>query len=255
MLDFLALATQCSPNVAPQTMAAVVSVESSHNPYAIGVVNGRLVRQPATLQEAVATAKELERQGKNFSVGIAQVNRYNLPKYRMTYEQAFDACQNMRVGGLILGECYGRALASGMPPQPALRAAFSCYYSGNFTRGFRPDPGHQLSYVQKVVLAASGQQQTVQVPAVAVDVTDWTAGAAQASAPARPRRNDGGGVMVLRDASVVADEADQAEAALPPATPETEQASTVMPAEPPIPVNTPTPASRPSSERTSALVF
>ena len=38
MLDFMVLAQQCAPTVAPQTMAAVVQVESSFNPYAIGVV-------------------------------------------------------------------------------------------------------------------------------------------------------------------------------------------------------------------------
>ncbi|MGP5829257.1 transglycosylase SLT domain-containing protein [Pseudomonas aeruginosa] len=46
MLDFMVLAQQCAPTVAPQTMAAVVQVESSFNPYAIGVVGGRLQRQP-----------------------------------------------------------------------------------------------------------------------------------------------------------------------------------------------------------------
>lgn len=51
MLDFMVLAQQCAPTVAPQTMAAVVQVESSFNPYAIGVVGGRLQRQPKS-QEA-----------------------------------------------------------------------------------------------------------------------------------------------------------------------------------------------------------
>lgn len=248
-MDFIDLATQCAPNVAPQTMAAVVSVESSHNPYAIGVVNGRLVRQPTTLQEAVTTAKQLERSGKNFSVGIAQVNRYNLPKYSLTYEQAFNACQNVRVGGLILGECYGRAVAKDMPPQTALRAALSCYYSGNFTRGFKPDPGHRLSYVQKVVLAASGPRPQVQVPAL--DVTGWTAGEAPASAPARPSRPVGGGVMVVKDSVVVVEQPAPQE----PAMPADVTLSASMPVnEPPPPGQTPEPASRPT-ERTSALVF
>ncbi len=247
-MDFIDLATQCAPNVAPQTMAAVVSVESSHNPYAIGVVNGRLVRQPTTLQEAVATAKQLERSGKNFSVGIAQVNRYNLPKYGLTYEQAFNACQNVRVGALILGDCYSRAIARDMQPQPALRAALSCYYSGNFTRGFRPDPGHSLSYVQKVVAAASGPRPQVQVPAL--DVSGWTAGEAPASAPARPHRTDGGSVMVVRDSVVVVDET-ESEA---PAMQADEALTASMPAVELPPVKTPEPASRPT-ERKSALVF
>src|SRR3989339_1535530 len=59
-------------------MQRVVAVESSYNPFAIGVVGGRLARQPRSLDEAVATARMLEAKGRNFSVGLAQVNRHNL---------------------------------------------------------------------------------------------------------------------------------------------------------------------------------
>lgn len=156
MLEFLALAQECAPTVAPQTMAAVVNVESGFNPYAIGVVGGRLARQPKTRDEAVATAKALASDGWNFSVGVAQVNRYNLPKYQVSYEQAFDACTNLRVGSKILEECFVRASKGTPEPQAALHAALSCYYSGNFTRGFKPDVAGKPSYVQKV-LASAGQ--------------------------------------------------------------------------------------------------
>lgn len=63
--------------VPKEVMHHVVRVESSYNPYAIGVVGGRLVRQPRTLDEAVSTARMLEQRGLNFSVGLAQVNRYS----------------------------------------------------------------------------------------------------------------------------------------------------------------------------------
>jgi type IV secretion system protein VirB1 len=167
MIELMALAQQCAPYVAPETVVAVARVESSLNPYAIGVVGGALKRQPANLAEALSTARALERQGRNFSLGIAQVNRYNLPKYGLTYEQAFDPCQNLRVGGKILQECYARALPGHGTEQHALRAAFSCYYSGNFIRGFRPDRAGELSYVQKVVAAATNKAPTmVRVPPV-----------------------------------------------------------------------------------------
>ncbi|MFT0701313.1 lytic transglycosylase domain-containing protein [Citrobacter meridianamericanus] len=155
MLEFLALAEQCAPTVAPQTMAALVHVESSFNPYAIGVVGGRLARQPTSRDEAVATAKALEADGWNFSVGVAQVNRYNLPKYNLTYELAFDACANLRAGSKILEDCFVRATPRTGSEQAALQAAFSCYYSGNFTRGFRPDKAGEPSYVQKVLAQAN----------------------------------------------------------------------------------------------------
>ena len=169
MLDFMVLAQQCAPTVAPQTMAAVVQVESSFNPYAIGVVGGRLQRQPKSQAEAVATAKALEADGWNFSVGVAQVNRYNLPKYSLTYEEAFEPCANVRVGSKILEDCYMRALPrTEGDRQRALHSAFSCYYSGNFTRGFRPDKAGEPSYVQKVLAQANVEAKPIPVvPSIA----------------------------------------------------------------------------------------
>jgi type IV secretion system protein VirB1 len=128
------------PNLAVprDVMHHVVRVESSYNPYAIGVVGGRLARQPRNLAEAVSTARMLEQRGYNFSLGLAQVNRYNLTKYGLTsYEQAFQPCANLVAGSRILRECYGR---SGND----WGKSFSCYYSGDFKTGFRH------GYVQKV---------------------------------------------------------------------------------------------------------
>lgn len=153
--SFAKLAATCAPHVDRLTLEALVRTESAYNPYAIGVVGGRLVRQPATLEEALASARALERQGYNFSVGLGQVNRYNLARFGETLDTAFDACRNLRAGGTILAECFARSLPRYGDPQQALRAALSCYYSGNFETGFRH------GYVQKVVANAG------QVPALA----------------------------------------------------------------------------------------
>lgn len=163
MLEFFALAQECAPTVAPQTMAAIVNVESGFNPYAIGVVGGRLVRQPTNREEALATVSTLAADGWNFSVGVAQVNRHNLPKYDVSYEQAFDPCTNLRIGSKILEECYTRATKRSPEPQAALQAAFSCYYSGNFTRGFKADAAGKPSYVQKVLASANVTPKAIPV--------------------------------------------------------------------------------------------
>lgn len=128
------------PNLAVpvEVMQHVVNVESSRNPFAIGVVGGQLVRQPQNLGEAVATAQMLESKGYNYSLGVAQVNRTNLGKFGLdTYEKAFDVCPNLVAGSQILAQCY--ASASG-----DWGKAFSCYYSGNFTTGYND------GYVQKI---------------------------------------------------------------------------------------------------------
>ncbi|MBZ3929531.1 lytic transglycosylase [Xanthomonas citri pv. thirumalacharii] len=190
-LAFEKLAAECAPDVHPTTLKGVVSTESSWNPYAIGVVGGRLDRQPRSLAEAVATARELERQGFNFSMGLGQVNRYNLAKYGESYETVFEPCRNLKAGSAILKDCFQRAKAQMGDDQQALRAAFSCYYSGNFTRGFRSDKAGQPSYVQKVVAKATGAAQPIPVvPAVkpesSVAVRPAAAGPAnQAAAPSQ----------------------------------------------------------------------
>lgn len=160
--DFAVLATRCAPNVHPQTLRALVTTESTHNPFAIAVVNGRLDRVPKNRDEAVATIAELERQGFDYSVGLTQVNNRNFAKYGQTAETLLNACTNLRVGADILKECYDRALLQNSDEQQALLAALSCYYSGNFQRGFVAE-SNGTSYVGRVV-AASGAQA---VPAIA----------------------------------------------------------------------------------------
>lgn len=125
--------------VPAEVMHHVVRVESSYNPFAIGVVGGRLARQPRTLEEALSTSRMLERDGYNFSLGLAQVNRHNLRHYGLdSHEKAFDICPNLRAGAQILSECHTRAGGD-------WGKAFSCYYSGNFVTGY------QHGYVQKVL--------------------------------------------------------------------------------------------------------
>jgi hypothetical protein len=63
---FMALALACAPQVDVTTAHALVAVESSHNPYAIGVVHGALLRPPRQLAEAQATARQLQRSGSIF---------------------------------------------------------------------------------------------------------------------------------------------------------------------------------------------
>ena len=159
----------CTDLAVPATvMHHVVKVESSFNRYAIGVVGGRLARQPRNLPEAVSTARMLEARGYNFSLGLAQVNRYNLARQGLdSYEKAFDVCPNLRAGSRILAECYAR---SGQD----WGKSFSCYYSGNFVTGYRH------GYVQKVL--ASWQRQPGDDTAPAIPVIDRTTGTRRSAA-------------------------------------------------------------------------
>jgi type IV secretion system protein VirB1 len=204
--DFITLAQQCAPQVSPVTMAAIVRTESGFNPYAIGVVHGQLVRQPASQAEAVATAHALAAGGWNFSVGLAQVNRANWLAYGLNEQSAFEPCRNLAAGAAILQACFESARRaqpdSRVDSQSALRASLSCYASGNFATGYR------TGYVQRVVnsvgLPAPSSAPVVVPPIAAIpvvpagsDVPTWTARSQHArhavSEPAEtsPGRPDG----------------------------------------------------------------
>lgn len=148
---FLALAMACAPQVHPTTAHALVFVESAFNPWAIGVVGGALRRQPTSQAEALATAQQLIADGRNFSVGLGQINVGNFQRLGLTTFSAFDPCLNLAAMQSVLTECFDRAVSpqARASRQDALRRALSCYYSGNFSTGIRH------GYVQKVVSAAN----------------------------------------------------------------------------------------------------
>jgi type IV secretion system protein VirB1 len=148
----LALLLSCAPLVNPGTARALVTAESSLNPHAIGVVGGRLERQPRNQREALATARALHEAGWNFSVGLAQINVRNLQRLQLSLDTAFEPCRNLAAMQAVLGECFERAAGTSQrevgAKQHALRQALSCYYSGNFFTGF------EHGYVRRVAQLA-----------------------------------------------------------------------------------------------------
>lgn len=169
--------------VPKEVIQHVVHVESSRNPFAIGVVGGYLARQPRSLEEALAAVQQLKREGYNFSVGIAQVNRYNLAKYGLaSYAEAFEVCANLKAGSRILRECYDRAQDWGK--------AFSCYYSGNFVTGFHH------GYVQKIFASMRKAQYGLSGQLEPVRVIPYS------SSPRKRSREDS---LPLREVSSTAD--------------------------------------------------
>ena len=151
-MSFYALAQQCSPHFEEkQVMAAVADTESKFNPFAIGVVGG-YVRQPTNREQAIMTVRELQKNGRNFSVGIVQVNQSNFARYGLNESNMFDLCTNLRVGSSIFRNCFDMAtkrFASQYSYDGRLRLAASCYYSGNFKTGFKADFKGQPPYVVK----------------------------------------------------------------------------------------------------------
>lgn len=170
-VNFNQIARQCGKGVDFNVLQGIARVESEFNPFAIGVVNGK-VRQPKSLAEAVATAKTLHAQGKNFSMGLMQVNLYNLPAYGLDFESVFNSCKNISAGASILKSCFNRA--GGQSNHITWQKAFSCYYSGNFRTGFRADFVGQPPYVEKVMIALSSNSPIQKVKYVRPKQNDYT---------------------------------------------------------------------------------
>lgn len=157
----LSLALQCAPAVHPQTITTIVKTESGFNPWAIGVVGRVLPKQPQSLEEALEVISTLVADGANFSVGLGQINRYNFDISKP--ELAFEPCNNLRMAATNLQSCYERMGTKGEPSQATLLKAISCYYSGNKTRGFKPEPQFGgTSHVQRVIANADAYK----VPAI-----------------------------------------------------------------------------------------
>ncbi|WP_293677406.1 lytic transglycosylase domain-containing protein [uncultured Phenylobacterium sp.] len=145
----LALAAQCAPTIAPQTLLSVVQVESRFNPLAIGV-NGapRIAVAPASFDDAVAKAGALIAAGRSIDLGLAQINSKNLSWLGLSLREVFEPCTNLRAAARILQDGYMRSAAGRVGEQAALRTALSYYNTGHPIRGI------SNGYVGKVTAAA-----------------------------------------------------------------------------------------------------
>lgn len=151
MLSALAsLALACAPHIHPVTLNALIRHESGARQYAIGVNSKRQasIQQPGTLEEAQRTAQDLMAQGVDFDAGLGQINVRNWHWLGLDSTTVFDPCKNLTAAQTVLSACYARALRHHRQPQQALRAALSCYNTGNLTRGFAN------GYVGKVLAQA-----------------------------------------------------------------------------------------------------
>ncbi|SFU33636.1 type IV secretion system protein VirB1 [Nitrosomonas eutropha] len=148
------LPPDCQAALRDPVMQQIYQVESGFNPFAIGVVGGRLVRQPNNLAEAVATANYLTNLDRNFSIGQGQVNKTHFVRlgWDSDIKAGFDVCKNVVAAYEIFQQCQSWAIGSGFnatQEYSATNAALSCYYSGKLGAGkTNPDV---TRYINKVI--------------------------------------------------------------------------------------------------------
>ena len=99
----------------------------------------------------------LEEKGYNFSIGLAQVNRYNLGKYGLdSYERPSSSARTCRPVRASSPTATSAPVVTG--------ASRSAYYSGNFETGFRH------GYVQKIYDSIRRGQQVASNGVAPIDV-------------------------------------------------------------------------------------
>ena len=146
MLHALALAaliSRCAPAVAPQTMIAIVRVESGGDPFAIGDNTTKRSYHLRNRANAEALADRLIAAGHSVDLGIAQIDVVNFAQLAVNPRALFDPCVNVRVGAEILSHDYTIARRRYGSGQMALRHAIGMYNTGRLDKG--------ASYVGRVL--------------------------------------------------------------------------------------------------------
>lgn len=152
----VALAHQCAPSVAAETLVSVVHTESHFNPYAIGInAKGVAAPDPVSRASAAAAARTLIARGYNIDLGLGQINSANLKWLGLSVEDAFDPCRNLAAAARVLSGNYLSVVRSSPSTEAAIATAVSMYNTGSRSRGF----GN--GYVGRVYASS-----TVVVPAI-----------------------------------------------------------------------------------------
>ena len=161
----LALASQCAPSVAPETVLAVIQTESSGHQFALNVNGGRQPARQSNAAGAAATARRFVAAGYSVDLGLGQINSRNMRWLGLTWETVFDPCTNVAALARVLKTNYN-SVKVGRDPQTALQIALSMYNTGSQTRGFRN------GYVAKVIgnagVANTATLYRDAIPAVAI---------------------------------------------------------------------------------------
>jgi type IV secretion system protein VirB1 len=164
----LALASQCAPSVAPETVLAIIRTESNGEQFALNVNGGRQPARQTNAADAAATARRYVAAGYSVDLGLGQINSRNMRWLGLTWETVFDPCTNVAALARVLTANYN-SVKAGRDPQTALRVALSMYNTGSQTRGFRN------GYVAKVVgnagVGDTGMSYATATPAVASTAT------------------------------------------------------------------------------------
>lgn len=178
---FLDLAQQCAPQIATETIAAVISVESGFHPFAIRINTDRpLAEQPKTRAEAIETATALIAEGHDIDLGLGGINSGNLGRLGLSVSDAFDFCLNIKASAALLDGYYQVAFQDGATKTQAEAVMLRSYFgSGD------PSAGEMVGYDKRVLAERkrlSSQLATIEIVEGQVQALPTREGAGGSSA-------------------------------------------------------------------------
>lgn len=127
--SFVDLAQHCAPQIAVETLAAIVSIESNFQPFAIRINSDHpLADQPRTRSEAIETATILVAEGHDVDLGLGGVSSGDLNRLGLTVTDTFDFCLNLKATATLLDGYYQVALRAGASDSDAQSVMLQSYY-------------------------------------------------------------------------------------------------------------------------------
>jgi type IV secretion system protein VirB1 len=127
-----ALLAQCGPAVSPDTLEAVMQVESGRHGWAINDNSTGRAYFPSSAATARELARQLLRQGHALAIGGMQVHSRWLDRLGLTPDQLLDPCVNIHVASLILQDDYRTCGRKGYRESARLDCTLTAYWSGQF---------------------------------------------------------------------------------------------------------------------------
>ena len=133
----------CAPLVHPNTLRALIEVESGGNPYAVSINYPQAMSvaglglpsfsQPHSRLEALSLSQRLLRQGYSVSVGLAQINVEHLAQSDRRIEDLFNPCANLAAAQRVLLDCdSNQPQRIGPDASLRLRRTLACYNAGHY---------------------------------------------------------------------------------------------------------------------------
>jgi type IV secretion system protein VirB1 len=146
METFAELAARCAPHMTLEILAAVISLESGFNPFAVRANSDReLARQPSTRAEAIAAATRLAAEGDEVELGLGGLSPAQLRSMGLTLGDAFDPCANLRATASLLRSYRDAATQAGAGAEAARRLMLVSYYGDG-----DPQAGTLVGYDNRV---------------------------------------------------------------------------------------------------------